>query len=154
MDTVSSTEKTTLYLHMLCFLVLILLIATALHVMYSLCISPYCHIPGPWMCKITSFFTIYHDFRRHRTGKMNEWHSKYGPVVLIAPGEVSFSGPSATREIYGATGRHPKSQYFDNFLSYYHEHRERRKLVLPSSGPVRFTPLHSSILSGLEQLLS
>ncbi|KAK1963869.1 cytochrome P450 family protein [Colletotrichum sublineola] len=113
--------------------------AAAVHIIYSLYSSAYHHIPGPWMCKITSLYTKYLDVRLKRTHKIHEWHKKYGPVVLISPGEVSFSGPSATRDIYGATGRHPKSRYFDNFLSYggeratfntldYHEHRERRRL--------------------------
>lgn len=126
-------------IHLFSIAIFIILVAATLHIVYSLCFSPYCHIPGPWICKVTSLFTTYHDVRLQRTRKIHEWHNKYGPVVLIAPGEVSFSGPSATREAYGATGRHPKSRYFDNFLSYggeratfntldYHEHRERRKL--------------------------
>ncbi|KAK2052047.1 cytochrome P450 family protein [Colletotrichum caudatum] len=119
--------------------VIILFVAAAVHVTYSLCFSPYHHIPGPWICKITSLYTKYHDVRLQRTHRIHEWHNKYGPVVLVAPAEVSFSGPSATRQIYGASGRHPKSRYFDNFLSYggeratfntldYHDHRERRRL--------------------------
>lgn len=135
----AEAEKSLSHIHLLSFGILILFIAAAVHVIYSLFFSPYSHIPGPWICKITSYFTKYHDIRLQRTRKIHEWHNKYGPVVLIAPGEVSFSGPSATREIYGATGRHPKSRYFDNFLSYggeratfntldYHDHRERRKL--------------------------
>lgn len=119
--------------------IIILLAASTVHGIYSLYFSPCHHIPGPWICKITSLYTKYLDVRLQRTHKIHEWHKKYGPVVLIAPGEVSFSGPSATREIYGAAGRHPKSRYFDNFLSYggeratfntlnYHDHRERRRL--------------------------
>lgn len=121
------------------FIAIILLTAVILHFIYSLFLSPYRHIPGPWICKVTSLYTKYHDVRLQRTHKIHEWHEQYGPVVLIAPGEVSFCGPSATREIYGATGRHPKSRYFDNFLSYggeratfntldYHDHRDRRRL--------------------------
>lgn len=125
--------------HIISLALIILFILVSAHIIYSLYFSPYCHIPGPWICKITNLVTVYHDIHLQRTRKIHEWHTKYGPVVLLAPGEVSFSGLSATREIYGAPGRHPKSRYFDNFLSYggeratfntldYHEHRERRKL--------------------------
>jgi cytochrome P450 len=72
-----------------------------------------------------------------RPEKIYQWHKKYGPVVLIAPGEVSFSNPASTREIYGSAGRHPKSTYFENFKWYgesmiftsrgWAEHREMRK---------------------------
>ncbi|KAF2132437.1 cytochrome P450 family protein [Dothidotthia symphoricarpi CBS 119687] len=165
----AEAERSTSHIHIFSIGILILSIAAALHITYSLCFSPYCHIPGPWICKITSLFTTYHDVRLQRTCKIHEWHNKYGPVVLIAPGEVSFSGPSATREIYGATGRHPKSRYFDNFLSYggeratfnaldYHEHRERRKQsfaffqVTTIYTPTFIDPVRSRALAFVNQI--
>lgn len=73
-------------------------------------------------------------------------------VVLIAPGEVSFSRPSATRERYGAAGRHPKSDYSTRFATYgerptftvkgYDEHRETRRLTSSLFQP---TTIHSAI---------
>jgi cytochrome P450 len=105
-------------------------------VIHGLWFSEYSHIPGPRLCKISRLWLVYFDVRLERTAKVHEWHQKYGPVILIAPGEVSFSEPSTTREIYGATGRHPKSGFFDNFIEYgqratfnslsYEEHREKR----------------------------
>lgn len=136
----ADTARYTPGLHVFALSVAILCTAgAALHIIYSLCLSPYCHIPGPWPCKITSLVATYHDVRLQRTRKIHEWHQRYGPVVLVAPGEVSFAGLAATRAIYGATGRHPKSRYFDHFLSFggeratfntldYDQHRERRKV--------------------------
>jgi cytochrome P450 len=115
----------------LCLLCAILYIANALF------FSPWSHIPGPILCKLTRLWVAYHDLRLQRNEKIYEWHQKYGPVVMVAPGQVSFSSPTATREIYGSALRHPKSSYFDNFQMYgersifctldWAEHREMRK---------------------------
>ena len=112
---------------------LVYVLVTTIH---GLWFSRYSHIPGPRLCKITRLWLIFFDIRLQRTAKVHEWHEKYGPVILVAPGEVSFSETSTAREIYGAIGRHPKSGYFDNFIAYgqratfnslpYEEHREKR----------------------------
>jgi hypothetical protein len=87
-------------------------------VIYALFLSPYRNVPGPRLCKITRWWAVYHDIRLHRIDKVHEWHRQYGDVVLVAPGEVSFANTALMKEIYGSSGRHPKSQYFDNFLMY------------------------------------
>ncbi|KAF2107837.1 cytochrome P450 family protein [Lophiotrema nucula] len=89
-------------------------------IVYALHLSPYRHIPGPRVCKITQYWTLWHDIRLRRVDKIREWHRRYGDVVLIAPGEVSFSDAGSTREIYGSSGGLPKSRYFDNFVAYCH----------------------------------
>ncbi|QPH15665.1 hypothetical protein C2857_000137 [Epichloe festucae Fl1] len=99
-------------------LIALLLGLAAGRVVYALFLSPYKHVPGPRLCKITRYWAVYHDMWLRRIDKIHEWHRKYGDVVLVAPGEVSFSSAALTREIYGSTGRHPKSKYFDNFVMY------------------------------------
>ncbi|KAG6008110.1 hypothetical protein E4U21_004992 [Claviceps maximensis] len=96
----------------------LLLILAVSRVIYALFLSPFKDIPGPRLCKITRYWAVYHDMRLRRSKKIHEWHRTYGDVVLVAPGEVSFANASLTREIYGSTGRHPKSHYFDNFMFY------------------------------------
>lgn len=125
----------------LCFvtIALSLAIGTTLNIIHALFFSKYRHIPGPRLSKITRLYLAYHDFRLTRNEKIYSWHERYGPVVLIAPGEVSFSRTGATREIYGAAGRHPKSDYFARFATYgewptftvkgYDEHRDKRRLT-------------------------
>ncbi|KAL7917976.1 cytochrome P450 family protein [Trichoderma austrokoningii] len=87
-------------------------------VIYALFLSPYRNVPGPKLCKITRYWAVYHDMWLRRIDKVYEWHRQYGDIVLIAPGEVSFSSVALTKELYGSAGRHPKSKYFDNFLMY------------------------------------
>ncbi|PVI02287.1 cytochrome P450 CYP625A1 [Periconia macrospinosa] len=113
-----------------------MLVYVVFSVIHGLWFSEYSHIPGPRLCKVSRLWLVYFDVRLQRTAKVHEWHEKYGPVILVAPGEVSFSEPSTTREIYRAPGRHPKSGFFDNFIAYgeratfnslsYEEHREKR----------------------------
>ncbi|KFY96217.1 hypothetical protein V500_02547 [Pseudogymnoascus sp. VKM F-4518 (FW-2643)] len=81
----------------------------------------------------------FYDLRLRRNDQIYEWHQRYGPVVCIAPNEVSVATLEATREVYGSTSRWAKSSYFDNFMGYNErsifatrpckEHRERRKLT-------------------------
>lgn len=87
-------------------------------VIYALHLSPYRHIPGPRVCKITQYWTLWHDIWLRRVEKIHEWHRRYGDVVLIVRGKVSFSDAVSTREIYGTSCGLPKSRYFDNFLAY------------------------------------
>ncbi|KAM3517790.1 hypothetical protein NHJ13051_008690 [Beauveria bassiana] len=114
----------------------LVVVLTTFIVVHRLWFSSYAHIPGPRLCKITSLWMVYFDMRLQRTSKVRKWHEQYGPIVLIAPGQVSFSEPSTKREIYGPTSRHPKSSWFNAFVAYgerstfcsigYEEHRERR----------------------------
>jgi cytochrome P450 len=66
-------------------------------------------------------------------------HLDYGPIVQIAPNEVSVSTLEATKVVYGTTHKWAKSNYFDNFKGYnmrsvfatkpYEGHRAKRKLT-------------------------
>ncbi|TDZ35589.1 Cytochrome P450 monooxygenase cypX [Colletotrichum spinosum] len=145
-----------------------LLLFAAGHVLYALWFSPYSHIPGPRFCKISRLPLALIDLKLQRSAKVHEWHQKYGPVVLIAPGEVSFCTPSSTREIYGTAGRHPKSHYFDHFISYgeratfntldYEKHRQRRKIsfaffqATSIHTPACVDPVHSRVVAFLEDI--
>jgi len=97
------------------------------------------HVPGPWSCKITSLHLAVFDLSCQRNDQILKWHRRYGPVVCIAPNEVSVATLEATREIYSATNAWEKSNYFDHFTGYSarsifaakspREHREKRKLT-------------------------
>jgi hypothetical protein len=138
-------------------------------VIYALHFSPYRHIPGPRVCKITRYWTLWHDIRLRRVEKIHEWHRRYGDVVLIAPGEVSFSDALSAREIYSASCGLPKSRYFDNFLAYCHrsvfctlgvkEHQEVLKRTIAFYRPTSvfksamLQPLRDNVKKTLNQLV-
>lgn len=103
------------------------------HLLYG----PLRHIPGPWYSKISNIPLLFYDLSLCRNDIILNWHRKYGPVVCIAPNEVSVASLQGTKDIYGATRRWAKSDYFDHFKGYnmrstfatksYDEHRTKRK---------------------------
>ncbi|KAM0193785.1 hypothetical protein ACHAPA_010240 [Fusarium lateritium] len=97
------------------------------------------HVPGPWYAKVSSLPLSFYDITCRRNEIVLKWHRKYGPVILIAPNEISVADLEATKEIYKATERWAKSDYFDHFTGYglrsvfatkpYEAHREKRKYI-------------------------
>ena len=106
---------------------------------YPLFFAPLSHVPGPVGCKLSWYYIAYFDVRLKRNDQIAEWHKKYGPVICIRPGEVSFSSPVLMREIYGTKGKYTKSNFFDHFMAYgaralfsigpYWEHQQKRMLI-------------------------
>ncbi|KAK2612058.1 hypothetical protein QQS21_001907 [Conoideocrella luteorostrata] len=98
-----------------------------------------CHIPGPWLSKISGLPLVILDLRYCRNDRILEWHRKYGPVICITPNEVSVATLEGTKDIYGTTRQWPKSNYFDHFMGYnrrsvfatkpYKEHQAKRRLI-------------------------
>lgn len=65
-------------------------------------------------------------------------HEKYGPVIRIAPDELSLSDRSCIKELYLQASKFPKSRRYEGFASGTRasfdmtdkdQHRERRSLV-------------------------
>jgi hypothetical protein len=87
-------------------------------VVYPLVHGSLRHVPGPWSAKISNLPLSFYDITCRRNEVILEWHRKYGPVILIAPNEISVADLEATKEIYKATERWSKSDYFDHFKGY------------------------------------
>ncbi|KAE8373944.1 cytochrome P450 [Aspergillus bertholletiae] len=81
--------------------------------------SPLAKIPGPWYTNFTSFCLKYHEFTATRRVFIHHLHKTYGPVVRLAPNEVSFTSLDAIREIYASGGSgYDKTEYYDLFRQY------------------------------------
>ncbi|KAM5520935.1 Cytochrome P450 [Fusarium oxysporum f. sp. vasinfectum] len=95
------------------------------------------HVPGPWYCKVSNIPLSIYEILCRRSDIILNLHKKYGPVVQIAPNEVSVADLEATKQIYGTKDRWAKSDYFDHFMGYgrrsifatkpYEDHRIKRK---------------------------
>lgn len=89
------------------FSALVFLLITALPV-YHLVILPVYYstkshlwnLPGPTITRITPHFITLLDSLNLRSITIHNWHLKYGPVVRVAPNEVSFTSPTAIKDIY------------------------------------------------------
>lgn len=76
-------------------------------------------IPGPWYTNVTSFVLKYHEFTKNRRLWIHELHQIYGPVVRVAPNEVSFSNLEGMKEIYqSGGGGYDKTEFYDLFKQY------------------------------------
>ena len=106
---------------------------------HPLFFAPLAHVPGPIGCKLSWYYIAFFDVQLTRNDRIAEWHKKYGPVICIRPGEVSFSDPLLMRDIYGTKGKYTKSRFFDHFIAYgaralfsigpYWEHQQKRMLI-------------------------
>jgi hypothetical protein len=82
-------------------LIVIQLIARELYkVVCGIYFHPLSRYPGPRLAAASSFPALYWTFR----GQLHEWtarqHAKYGPVVRLRPGELSFIDSAAWKDIY------------------------------------------------------
>ena len=81
--------------------------------------SPLAKLPGPRLSIFTSLLLKWYELRANRRLYIHGLHERYGPVVRVAPGEVSFTSPAAVREIYSSGGSgYDKTEFYDLFKVY------------------------------------
>ncbi|KAI0469815.1 cytochrome P450 CYP570A1 [Xylariaceae sp. FL0804] len=85
-------------------LLALLAVAAAIGLAYQLmgCVAEYQklrHIPGPFWARVTHFWVIRHILRGNYIDMMLDMHTKYGPVVVMAPDYVLVSDPSEIRQM-------------------------------------------------------
>ncbi|KAI0357655.1 cytochrome P450 [Trametes cingulata] len=73
-------------------------------VVYRLVLAPLARLPGPKLSALTALPLIYREFTGRRRAWIHDLHLKYGPVVRIAPNEVSFATRESVKEIYSSGG--------------------------------------------------
>ncbi|RSL39347.1 hypothetical protein CEP53_014123 [Fusarium sp. AF-6] len=76
-------------------------------------------VPGPVVSNFTSLVLKWNELSANRTMYLHDLHKKYGPVVRVAPNEVSFTSAAALKEIYGSGGSgYDKTEFYDLFQVY------------------------------------
>ncbi|KAH8731789.1 cytochrome P450, partial [Phaeosphaeriaceae sp. PMI808] len=91
----------TLWISIVGLVGLLLCLRTIVVVIYRLYVSPLKAIPGPRLNALTS---IPHDIvwiKGSRHVYLENLHNKYGPIVRVAPTEVSFIDSSIWRDVFG-----------------------------------------------------
>ena len=79
-------------------------------------LSPLRKLPGPLVSQYTSAWLKWNELRANRTLYIHKLHQQYGPVVRIAPNEVSFTSESALKEIYCSGGSgYDKTEFYNLF---------------------------------------
>ncbi|KAF4458647.1 hypothetical protein FALBO_14615 [Fusarium albosuccineum] len=117
--------------------------------------SPIAKVPGPAVSNFTSLVLKWNELGANRTMYLHALHKKYGPVVRIAPNEVSFTSAAALKEIYGSGGSgYDKTEFYDLFQVYGKrtmfstlnkgDHAKRRRMIgdrYANSNVMRAAPL-------------
>ncbi|EUC49786.1 hypothetical protein COCMIDRAFT_32802 [Bipolaris oryzae ATCC 44560] len=81
-------------------LVFVLLHVTG-KVVYNLYLSPLAGYPGPKLWALSRLLWNYFNMKGRISWKIRELHDQYGPVVRIAPDELSYTTSGAWKKIYG-----------------------------------------------------
>jgi hypothetical protein len=103
----------------LTFSALLLVVLPLLYVTARAARSPLRRIPGPTVALFTSAVLRWHELRCGRTRYVHALHERYGPVVRLAPNEVSFASAAAVKEIYNSAGSgYDKTDFYDLFTVY------------------------------------
>ncbi|PLB53739.1 benzoate 4-monooxygenase cytochrome P450 [Aspergillus steynii IBT 23096] len=80
--------------------------------------SPLQNVPGPWLNKYLGVRIALAEMRGHRSQQVVAWHQQYGPIICIAPTQISIASLPTIREIYSSTGRADKSPFFNHFVAF------------------------------------
>lgn len=101
----------------------------ASQVIYNLYLHPLARFPGPLLHRATRLVWVYKLMRGTLPHDVLPMHEKYGPVVRLAPNELSFADQDAWKDIYGhRTGaQHHGHEEFPKYATFY-----RSKGVRPS----------------------
>lgn len=75
-------------------------------------------VPGPFLAKFTNFYRAYYTLRRTWHRDLMSLHDKYGPVVWIAPNDISCSDPFLRNQIYSFANDKKEETFFRKAPSY------------------------------------
>jgi len=93
-------------------LVALVVIHNTSTVLYNLFWSPLRTVPGPWWYAATPFPRLWLYFSGCEPWTVKKMHERYGPVVRLAPYEVSFIDEKAWSDIYGYRATTHKDETF------------------------------------------
>ncbi|TKA80048.1 hypothetical protein B0A55_01750 [Friedmanniomyces simplex] len=79
---------------------------TVLRIIYNVFLHPLRHYPGPLLWQATRLRWVIALQRGYLHRDLLDLHNQYGPVVRIAPDELSFIDPQAWKDIYTTRSGH------------------------------------------------
>lgn len=110
-------------------------------ILFNLFGSPLRTIPGPWFYAATPFPRLRLYFSGRETSCLKDLHNRYGPIVRLAPTEISFIDEQAWKKIYGYKAATHKDHSFyplapntkhSLILACDEKHPKMRKMFLPA----------------------
>ncbi|KAJ9151132.1 Tryprostatin B 6-hydroxylase [Pleurostoma richardsiae] len=87
------------------------------YTVYPILVSPLAKIPSAhWSASVSPLWILYKRFRRLENQALHEAHRRLGPVVRVAPHELSVDGIDAVRTVY--QGGFEKAKWYSLFDNY------------------------------------
>lgn len=90
----------------------VLFISRLLYKRYA---SPLRHYPGPWLASVSRLWKVLSTASTNTNWHHIELHRKYGPIVRIAPNEVSIASPEVGRLVLSAGKHFYKTDFYGVF---------------------------------------
>ncbi|KAK1718159.1 hypothetical protein CaCOL14_010433 [Colletotrichum acutatum] len=94
---------------------ILLPLAVLVNVLRTRYLSPLRRYPGPFIASTTRLWKVLSTASRRTHLDHIALHRKYGPVVRIAPNEVSIASPEAARHVLSAGKRFYKTAFYGVF---------------------------------------
>lgn len=118
-------------------------------------------VPGPFIARLTRRWILFVDLAGSRARTVHELHRKYGPVVRLAPDELSFASLQSVKAIYGSGSTCVKSSAYDNFgrLGMFQmqdpaQHQDRQRRIAHVFAPGSLQQMEPLIRGVLDELMS
>ncbi len=118
-------------------------------------------IPGPFIARLTSKWILFVDLSGYRGRTVDALHKKYGPVVRLAPNELSFSALPCIGAIYGSGSTCVKAPAYDHFgregmfqMQEPERHRQRQKRIAHIFAPAVLQQMEPLIQSCVVKLVA
>jgi benzoate 4-monooxygenase len=128
---------------------------------YRIWFHPLADVPGPLLARASTLWAASAAGKLRKAQAIHAAHQKYGPIVRIAPNELSFADPQVLKSIYGHNHRNPKSGFYsggkftayDNIFSMRDitQHAGRRSVMAPVFSSKYISNYVPLILQKLEQ---
>ncbi|KAK5168178.1 uncharacterized protein LTR77_006746 [Saxophila tyrrhenica] len=90
-----------------------LLVAPLAWVIYTRFFHPLAKFPGPFAASVTRWWYVREVGKGNFDKTHRKLHARYGPIVRIAPNEVTISDASAVQTIYGIKSKFTKTDWYD-----------------------------------------
>ncbi|KAK5054410.1 hypothetical protein LTR84_001300 [Exophiala bonariae] len=84
-------------------------------VVYRLYFHPLAHVPGPLLAKWSGWWRNYRYFRGTWHDDILKVHRNYGPIVRIAPNELSVVDAQITKQLYGHGHNAQKTKWYSTW---------------------------------------
>ncbi|KAF2761963.1 cytochrome P450 [Pseudovirgaria hyperparasitica] len=84
-------------------------------VIYRLWFHPLSKYPGPFLAKVTDWYSAYHAWKGDRHLEFWRCHEQYGQFVRFGPNSLSVNTNTALKDIYGFKANVRKSDFYAAF---------------------------------------